>query len=159
MQLQANAAVYKTVATASQATGCPLSVFRQTANRADEAHDFGRRTGGFRFTEHCTGPYTAASMIGGPRSERRPGRHGRPPNCRTFLRLFECHQERLSSGSVLVELGGYSLLSVSFPEPTRIMSPSPSDRGRSTRSSPTNVPFLLPRSSIVAHPAEILIRA
>ena len=44
-----------------------------------------------------------------------------------------CHREHLSSGSVLVELGVWTILSVSFTAPTPMMSPFLSNRMSSTR--------------------------
>jgi hypothetical protein len=67
--------------------------------------------------------------------------------------------KRLPSGSVSVEVGACSALTVSFTEATVMTSPSPIDLVPSIRRPPTNVPFLLPRSSIVAWAAAILISA
>ena len=46
---------------------------------------------------------------------------------------FACHRECPSRGSVLVELGDCTIVSVSFTAPTPIMSPSTIDLGLSTR--------------------------
>jgi hypothetical protein len=71
----------------------------------------------------------------------------------------ECQSQSLRGNSVRVEYRALTTVKVNSTEPSRMTSPSASGVGELADRSATNVPFLLPRSSMVASAPDTLIKA